>query len=83
MNIDADEQLELDIDISDITGEEIRIAIRKQKNNKAAGSNNIQAEMMKESENTSVEVLHILFNSIWKEEKVPEQWKEGIIVKLP
>jgi hypothetical protein len=59
---------ELDIDTSNITRDEIRKAIRKLKNNKAGGSDNIQAEMIKESEIISVEMLHALINKIWDEE---------------
>ena len=83
VTVEVGQQQELDIDISDITKEEIRRAIKKLKNNKAAGTDNIQAEMMKESEDISVDVLYTLFNRIWDEGSVPEQWKEGIIVKLP
>jgi hypothetical protein len=28
-------------------------------------------------------MLHLLFEKIWQEEKVPKEWKEGIIVKIP
>ena len=47
--VEIDQQQELDIDITDITREEIGRAIKKLKNNKAAGTDNIRAEMMKES----------------------------------
>jgi hypothetical protein len=60
-----------------------RKATRKVKNNKARGTDNIQAKMNKESETISVEMLYALFSKIWDEERVPEQWREGIIVKLP
>lgn len=75
--------IELDIDCSEITEEDIRRSIRKLKRNKAAGPDNIKPEIIKESENISVSLLHTLFNTIWEEEKVPEQQKEEIIVKLP
>jgi hypothetical protein len=28
-------------------------------------------------------MLHPLLEEIWQEEKVPKEWKEGIIVKIP
>lgn len=40
---------ELDIDCSEITEEEIIRSIRKLKKNKATGSDNIKAEIIKES----------------------------------
>ena len=42
--VEAGQQQVLDIDISDITREEIRRAIKKMNNNKAAGTDNFQAE---------------------------------------
>jgi hypothetical protein len=28
-------------------------------------------------------MLHPLFEKMWQEEKVPKEWREGIIVKIP
>jgi hypothetical protein len=30
----------------------------------------------------TVHILHNLFKNIWEEEKIPEEWKEGILIKL-
>ena len=32
---------------------------------------------------TAVNVLHSLFSKIWAAETIPDQWKEGILIKLP
>ena len=32
---------------------------------------------------TRVELLYPLFNKIWEEERVPIEWKEGYLIKLP
>jgi hypothetical protein len=32
---------------------------------------------------TSVNLLHPLLTEIWKEEKFPTFWKEGLIIKIP
>ncbi|XP_022796524.1 uncharacterized protein LOC111334977 [Stylophora pistillata] len=61
---------------------EISSAIRKMKDGKAAGTDNIPAEAFKADINTTTEVLHELFKSIWEDEKSPTEWKEGLIVKL-
>ena len=63
--------------------EEIRQALEKMKNNKAAGPDNIPAEALKAGTETTVELLHPLFENIWKTEKIPTQWKEGFLIKLP
>ena len=39
--------------------------------------------MLKCSENDAVKQLHLLFNSIWKDQCVPEDWKKSLIVKVP
>lgn len=31
----------------------------------------------------SVEALYKLLNKIWREEKIPDEWKKGFLVKLP
>jgi len=30
-----------------------------------------------------VELLYPLFNKLWEEERVPTEWKEGYLIKLP
>uniref|UniRef100_H3B4N3 Reverse transcriptase domain-containing protein n=1 Tax=Latimeria chalumnae TaxID=7897 RepID=H3B4N3_LATCH len=62
---------------------EIVQAIKKIKNGKASDENKITVEMIKAGMDTSVTILTNLFNKVWKEEKIPEDWKHGIIVKLP
>lgn len=51
---------------------EIRKAIRKLKNGEAPGLDNIPAEAMKVDLDMSTE-----------EEELPEDWKEGLVIKLP
>lgn len=38
--------------------------------------------LIKERGDTTVSLLHTLFNKVWEEEKVPGQLKMGIIVKF-
>ena len=66
-----------------ITRQEITEAIRQTKGNRAPGEDRITADMLKADPATSARVLEELFNRVWEEEKVPETWKKGIIVKLP
>ena len=39
--------------------------------------------MLKADPNTSARMLVELFNKVWNDEKVPDPWKKGIIVKIP
>jgi len=52
--------------------------IRKLKNNKAAGLDEIPDELLKRGEPVAE-----LFSHIWHAEEIPEEWREGIIVPLP
>ena len=65
------------------TEEEIREAIKMLRNGKAAGPDEIPAEAIKADLDTAVSVLHSLFGKIWEEGKVPAEWREGLIIKLP
>jgi len=52
-------------------------------NNKAPGVDEISAEMLKRGKETVAEQLAELFNMIWQDLEVPEDWKKGVIIKLP
>ena len=71
------------IKTGDISIAEIKRAIHRLKNGKSPGIDAISAEMLKCSENDAVKQLHLLFNSIWKDQCVPEDWKKSLIVKVP
>ena len=66
-----------------VTMLEIKNTIKDMKNGKAAGIDNITVEMMKAAIDTTVDVLHDLLSLIWEEERIPEDWCKGLIVKLP
>ncbi|XP_078671992.1 uncharacterized protein LOC144911640 [Branchiostoma floridae x Branchiostoma belcheri] len=53
------------------------------KSNKAAGLDEISAEMLKHGGDCTVEMLTRLMNRCWQEGQVPRDWQEGVIVKLP
>ena len=38
--------------------------------------------LMKADIDTTVDVLHDLLSLIWEEERIPEDWCKGLIVKL-
>ena len=74
---------ELTIRTGRITRIEIKNAIKKLKNGKAAGGDDIPPEAIKAGGNTSEEVLLNLCNWIWSEEKKPREWRKGLLIKLP
>ena len=47
------------------------------------GLDGIPAELLKHGKTTLAEELTQLFNTIWREEKVPGEWSQGIILPLP
>ena len=47
------------------------------------GCDNIPPEAIKGGGEVSEEVLLGFCNRIWNEEKVPEEWKKGLLIKLP
>ena len=74
---------DLNIRTGSITRAEVRNAIKKLKNGKAAGCDNIPPEAIKGGGEVSEEVLLGFSNRIWNEEKVPEEWKKDLLIKLP
>lgn len=74
---------ELEVDMSDIMDAEVAAAIRHLKNNKAPGLDQISAEMLKAGGDEVVRVLTTLLNDCWHMERVPNDWRQGVIVKLP
>jgi hypothetical protein len=74
---------EQQINIRPPSKREIIEAIKAMKKGKAAGIDNIPAEVLQGDPHLSAEMLYPLFLDIWKEERFPKDWKEGIIVKIP
>ena len=73
----------LNVNVDVITEEETASAISKLKNNKAAGLDEITAELMKAGGQTIISTLATLLNTCWTRKMVPDEWRKGIIVKLP
>ena len=61
---------------------EVRRAIRKLKNGRAAGSDGIQPELLKYAEEPVSISLHSLFVRVWKTGLFSAEWREGITVSL-
>jgi len=61
---------------------EFVLAIYKLKSHKSPGIDQIPAELIKAGGRTSCLEIHKLITSIWKKEKLPEEWKESIIIPI-
>ncbi|KAL1447281.1 hypothetical protein WDU94_008893 [Cyamophila willieti] len=61
---------------------EIQRAISHLKNNKSPGADNITAEMIKAGEECTVDLLHKLYLQIWAEKRIPNDWKQALIVPI-
>ena len=57
--------------------------MKKLKSGKVAGCDNVPPEATKAGGDVSEEVLLDLFKQIWNDEQVPEEWKKGLLIKLP
>ena len=61
---------------------EFELAIDKLKSYKTPGIDQISAELLKAECRKICLEIHKLNTSIWKKEKLPEEWKESIIVPI-
>jgi len=61
---------------------EVELAINKLKSHKSPGIDQIPAELITAGGKTICLEIHKLVTSIWKKEKLPEEWKESIIVPI-
>ena len=73
----------LDINMEPITQTEVEKAIERLKNGKTAGTDGIQVELLKNGRAAAVHQFTTFCNKIWRMEKVPVDWRDGIIVPLP
>ena len=60
---------------------EVQLAIDRIKSHKSPDIDQIPAELIKVGDRTICLEIHELITSIWKE-KLPEEWKESIIVPI-
>ena len=61
----------LPIDLREITLEEVKKAIKGRKNHKAAGEDNIAAELVKATSDENLVTRLKLYNCVWNTERIP------------
>ena len=59
-----------------ISKEEVDKCVRKQKNGKATGPDDIPYELYKNGGEVVIDWMTDLFNRMWEEEQVPSDWNE-------
>ena len=75
-----------DIDVDsepDILLSEVNLAMKKLKNGKSPGIDNIQAELLKDSDEEGIKIIHRLCNKIWITKEWPADWKKAVFLPLP
>ena len=65
-----------------ISIDEVKKCVKRQKNGKAAGPDEIPYEMYKNGGETVIERMTDVFNRVWREEKVPKKWNECRVTLL-
>jgi len=70
---------ELDFECSE---EEVKAAVQKLKLAKAAGHDQIVAEILKKGGNEVEKSLYLFCCKVWQEEKLPDEWTKGIIFPI-
>lgn len=73
----------LDVDTYPPRKEEIISAIKSLKNGKSPGRDNLNAILFKADPQLAADILQPLLTSIWEEKKLPDDWTEGVIIKIP
>ena len=71
-----------DVETPDVTREEVEKAMTKLKNGKAAGNDNIAAELLKNGGEAMVDWVTELAQEVWRTRKVPQEWKDATLVSL-
>ena len=69
-------------DTTEVTREEVEVAVRKLKNGKAPGSDEIVAELVKNGGQVMVDWLWELLREVWRTKRVPQDWKNVILIPL-
>ena len=67
---------------NEITLDEVTAAVKKLKKHKAQGVDGIPNELMIYGGDGFTETLHRLIQTIWKLERVPQDWADGLVVPI-
>ena len=62
---------------------EIKKVLKELRSGKAAGVDNISPEVLKVDLDITANMLHPLFEKIWNEGEMPNDWRCGLLIKIP
>ena len=66
-------------DVAIPSQEEVRVALKRLKNNKAAGADGLPGELFKAGGDMLIGCIHQLIRKIWLVESMPGDWSRGVI----
>jgi hypothetical protein len=61
---------------------DVKKAMRNLKNNKTTGTDGMHPELIKYKGNKLLNKIYELVRQIWEDERIPEEWKDRIIVAI-
>ena len=68
--------------IDSVTISEVSTAIKKLKNNKSSGEDNIVSELLKYGGPELHREIHKLITNIWNQEEIPAEWLSSVIIPI-
>ena len=71
-----------EVEVDEPTIEDVKKVMRNLKHNKAAGTDGIHQELIKNGGNTLLNRIYELVRQIWEEERIPEEWNKTVIVPM-
>jgi len=71
-----------EVEVEELSTEDVKKAMRYLKNNKAAGTDGIYLALINYRGNKLLNIIYELIRQISEEERIPEEWKETIIVPI-
>ena len=71
-----------EVEVEELTIEDVKKAVRNLKNNKAPGTDGVHPELIKYGGNKLLNRICELVRQIWEEGRIPEEWKETVIVPI-
>uniref|UniRef100_A0A914VPX7 Reverse transcriptase domain-containing protein n=1 Tax=Plectus sambesii TaxID=2011161 RepID=A0A914VPX7_9BILA len=74
---------EFPANLGPVTNEETKTAVHLLKNGKVAGLDEVAPEMLKYGGPDTINALTNLINVCWDKLTVPEDWRRGVIIRLP
>ena len=67
----------------DILECEVKWALESITTNKASGGDGIPVELFQILKDDAVQVLHSIYQQIWKTQQCPQDWKRSVFISIP